>query len=388
MSLINQVLKDLEQRRVDPAVASLPRDVRPLPAEESRLGLRIIAGALLVGLVLAGIWAWQRFGPARPLPAVPGLPVQQVIDAAIPALAENVSAPTAATPPGRLENGESGVVATPAPASSARGDGLPALRLSAELRESPARGGEVRPAAPPARDSKLAATEAQGPPPRLDPQPGQGSSTVPGVAAPGAAPDAAVVVEKHPVAASAQERAERLYRSALAQINLGRADDGLTTLRAALREDPAHIAARQTLVRMYLDSRSWDAAAGVLGDGLERRPEQATWAMLLSRLLVERGDNTAALQILERHEAAGRGSAPYLAGMGAILQRLDRNAEAATRYEQAVHVEPANGRWWLGLATAKEALGHSAESREAYLRAAGSRNLPAELQSFAEGKLK
>ena len=175
---------------------------------------------------------------------------------------------------------------------------------------------------------------------------------------------------------------------ALAQINLGRADDGLTILRAALREDPAHVAARQTLVRMYVDSRSWDAAAGVLRDGLAHRPEQAAWAMLLSRLLVERGDNAGALQVLEKHEAAGHGNASYLAGLAAVLQRVDRHADAAVRYEQASRLEPANGRWWLGLATAKETLGQSAEARDAYQRAAGSRNLPADLQAFAEAKLK
>ena len=195
-------------------------------------------------------------------------------------------------------------------------------------------------------------------------------------------------IDKTTVDTTPQEKAERLYRSALVLLNQGRGDDGLTTLRAALREDPAHVPARQMLIKTYFDSRSWDSAQGVLVDGLARLPQQIDWALLLARLLAERGDNEGALKVLDTHEAAGRKSAAYQGAVAAMLQRLGRQGDAIGRYRQAVQLESTNGRWQLGLATALEAEGQAAEAREAYQRAVAAGNLPAELQAFAAAKLK
>jgi MSHA biogenesis protein MshN len=401
MSLINQVLNDLEQRRADAGSARLPRDVRPLPAVQSLRGRLIGVGAALIGLLAVAIWAWQTWGPDRPLPAVAGDTAQAVQNTAMPPLAvltpdsSSGERPEPVLSASAVPHGEVVPPGTPVAAAQpvARGDGLPSLRLSSELLVgSPPRAaaGASQVPSPASAPRTSAPREAMAPAPLPDPAAAPALAPAASVATPPVAPvdPATGLIDKQPVATTAQERAERLYRSALAQVNAGRADDGLTTLRAALREDPSHVAARQTLIRMYVESRSWDAAAGVLRDGLERRPDQAAWAMLLSRLLVERGDNAGALQVLEKHEAGGGGGAAYLAGMAAVLQRSDRQADAAVRYEQAARAEPANGRWWLGLATAREALGQSAEARDAYQRAIATRNLPADLQAFAEAKLK
>ena len=380
MSLINTVLNNLEQRRAEATGGRLPREVRPLPTNPGRRGPILAAAFGLILALPAGIWAWLELGPARPLPTVPAAQAQAVLYTALPPLVVPVPEPPVASPRTSLPEAGSGLppaAGTNAGVTAVVVPSTPALKLSSDL--------SLRPATSTARAERPVSVTSPAPPNAAATALARGSAAAEKESAAAALPG---TIDKQSADATPQETAERLYRSALVLLNQGRSDDGLTTLRAALREDPAHVPARQMLIKIYLDSRSWDAAQGVLSDGLGRVPQQSGWAMLLSRLLAERGDNPGALKVLETHEVAGRSSAAYQAAIGAVMQRLGRQGEAIGRFQQATQLEPGNGRWFLGLATAHEADGHTADAREAYQRAAAARNLPADLQAFAEAKLK
>lgn len=346
MSLLNQMLKDLDQRRAEGSTApSLHREIRPLPPAPSGPLLRPwIAGLCLSTLAGAGAWWWFA-APATPLPAavsgatLPELAVPAPIPA--PALASSVAAPVQLVP-AELAAGN----------HPRLGDNR--LRLSDQL-------------------SPLA---VESPPPAAAAAP----------AAPAVAPPSAAAIDKTAREPNQREQAERLYRSAVTLLNQGREQDGVNTLRAALRDDPEQLAARQLLIKLKIDRSQFEAAQAELEEGLRRLPRQTPWAMLLSRLLVERGDPAGGLAVLERHEAHAGGAADYQGAMAAILQRLGRQAEAEARFVRASQAEPANGRWWLGLGLAREAQGKTAEALAAFRNAQAATGLSPELRAFAEAK--
>jgi MSHA biogenesis protein MshN len=359
MSLLNQMLNDLDRRRAEgDGGPALHREIRPLPAASATTLPRalVVLGGLLLLLLGAAGW-WFAAGPGRPLPA-PALP-PQLAAAALPELV--VSAPD--LPPLVAADPAAPIALPPADTalSAARGDGQ--LRLSEQL--SLPRAAAV---APPAD------TPAQ--------------SSPPVVAAPVAAatPTAERSIDKRPLELNRRDQAERLYRSGVEQLNLGREADGVSTLRAALADDPEHLAARQLLIKLNVDRRAYDLAQVDLEEGLRRLPKQTAWAMLLARLRVERGDPGAGLAVLERHEAYAGAAADYQGAMASMLQRLNRPADAEPRYWRAAQAEPANGRWWLGLGLVREAQGKNAEAREAYRSALAAGGLSAELRTFAEAK--
>lgn len=362
MSLLNQMLNDLDRRRAESGGGpALHREIRPLPAAPAPTLARpllMLGGVLLLLLGVAG-W-WFAAGPGRPLPAR-ALPPQ----AAAVALPELVASAPDLPPPGAAAAAEPVVLTAAEPALAAvKVDGK--LRLSEQL-SLPAR---------PAAVASPAAAAA----------PAQPSAPAPDAAPVATPPAAERSIDKRPLELNRREQAERLYRSAVNQLAQGREADGVGTLRAALADDPEHLAARQLLIKLNVDRRAYDLAQADLEEGLRRLPQQTAWAMLLARLRVERGDPAAGLAVLERHEAYAGAAADYQGAMAAMLQRLNRPADAELRYFRAAQSQAGNGRWWLGLGMAREAQGKNAEAREAYRSALAASGLSADLRAFAEAK--
>ena len=340
MSLLNQMLKDLEQRRADAAETPvLHREVRTLPAaapSRRPFWLLLVVVLLLSG---AGAGGWFVLGPARPLPqaAVP----QQVTAAPLPELA--VSAPPIPAPPSAPISPPT----SPAPVKPLAEKSSAKLRMSDEL-TFPTRKLEETPAAP----------------------------------------ETDMTIEKHALELNPREQAERLYRAAVVLLGQAREAEGIATLRLALKDDPEHLAARQLLIKFSVDRRNLETAQTDLEEGLRRLPKQTAWAMLLSRIKLDRGDAGGALALLERHESHAGSAADYQGAMAAMLQRLNRQADAEGRFGRAAQTEPGNGRWWIGLGMTREAQGKTTEAREAYRNALGTNGLGAELRSFAETKVR
>jgi MSHA biogenesis protein MshN len=360
MSLINRMLNDLDERRAVPGDAlRFQRDVRPLPQPRRAVWPWLLGSGVLVGTAIAGTWVFLMHGPGRALPALPAPLTKEAVNAGLPSLVTTVES----VPPKTQD------VANVLSAGGALHPvAEPQLRLSTDVSPLPVQRREnVKPAAT-AKPLAVAPSPAS-PPASAEVADGLGR------------------IDKQTIEASPQERAERLYRSALGLLTQGRNDEGLTTIRAALHEDPGHIAARQWLIKHYIDSRSFDAAQGVLQDGLAALPKQAAWALLLSRLQAERGDNAGALKTLENAQQQAPATPELEGAVGAVLQRLGRHAEAEQHFANATRIEPAKARWWLGLALAHEAQGKTADARTAFQHAAGLRNLAPDLQVFVEQKL-
>jgi MSHA biogenesis protein MshN len=375
MSLINQMLQDLDARRAASGPRSgLPSEVRPLPAAR-RSGGPLLAIAGVVAVVFAGGVVWQLSDqrstvenraetpvPAAPLPQnavpVPGLP------------------PSPVAPIQAAEASLTGV--PPVAAGTSVDDDEAKLRLTTSLRLLPEREPSSVPQAMPATKAAVrsGATSA--------------TNTVPSTTAPAPAARAAgpMVIEKSAVSASPHERADGEYRKAMNALNMGRLPEAVEGLRAALKYDAAHTASRQLLFKLFIENKRLDEAAELLQDGLQSQPMQISWAMSLGRLQVDQGDLNGAWQTLQRSLPSAGSSADYQGFAAHVLQRLGRSKEAAEHYELATRLAPAEGRWWLGLGLAFEADGRAAEARDALLRARASGTLNAELIALVDRKLR
>ncbi len=386
MSLINQMLQDLDARRAAHGVgSSLPNDVRPLPQQRPSRLPAVLAG--LVFLALLGGFVFYQFGGRVELPhsaAVQPIAVQPVLASPAPA----------ASPVSAVE--QVGAVGVP-PVSPLQELGgslrlAEALDLVAEtpveLKREPKT--EAKPVVKPkasvtaegfALESKAPVAPAlvveQEPLPRFEVM--SRNSAKP--AKPGA-------IERKEVAASPRERAENEYRKALAAVNQGRLEEAIDDLHNALRHDVLHSVSRQLLVTLLLQAKRPDEAVQELQDGLHLQPAQLNWAMSLARLQVSRGDLNGAWKTLEFSMPAAGSNADYQGFSGHVLHRLKRDKESAGHYQAAVRLSPGDGRWWLGLGLALDAEGRSAEARDAFVQARNCGNLSTELNAIVEKKLR
>lgn len=348
MSVINQVLNQLEQRGAHPvAEQTLVRAVQRSKRDR-------VMPVLAVGLVLvAGFAAWQWLSSRN-------VAVESVVQKQSVAT-DVVSA--------------SGMSASDVPAESL----VPASRLSLELSSVPLpsslRGSSIKASANNAPGAK---PEPSMPLPSLQ--------TIPVPTAKAVAPVSVNAVPMKRVSSAQQADAE--FRRAAGLMQLGRIVDAISGYEAALRLDASHDAARQALVALLLEGKRNADAEKVLLEGLNIKPENTGLTMLLARLQVERGALEQATATLEKSLPFADTQADYRAFLAALLQRQDRNDEAVTHYRIVLQHAPGNGVWLMGYGISLLALQRNAEAKDAFQRSLDTHTLSPELQAFVQQKLK
>jgi MSHA biogenesis protein MshN len=185
-----------------------------------------------------------------------------------------------------------------------------------------------------------------------------------------------------------RQRAEAEYARGSAAMHQGQAADARAAFEAALQIDPAYHGARQALVGTLLEARQPGDAMRVLQEGLQLAPAQQGFAMTLARLQLDNGELDTAAQTLARSLDYPDVSPDYIAFYASLLQRQQKHAEAATQFQRALGRRRNVGVWLLGLGVSLEALGRGPEAQEAYRLAKTSGNLSADLQAFADQKLR
>jgi MSHA biogenesis protein MshN len=181
------------------------------------------------------------------------------------------------------------------------------------------------------------------------------------------------------------QRAEGEYRHALNALQDGRMTEAVAALEQVLKLDPAHEAARQTLVGLLIEAKRSEEAIRHLQTALALDARQPALAMLLARLQIEGGGN--GVDTLTRTLPYAGNNADYHAFLAGALQRAQRHREAAEQYQAALRTAPGNGVWWMGLGMSLQAEKRNSEALEAFQRARASGTLSAELQAFVERRL-
>lgn len=374
MSLINQMLQDLDQRQAGEVQRALPNEVRSLPpSRRSSILPWVIAGGS-IALMTAAIYFY--------------LPLAMQSGAA-PVAAAVVSPPRIPTdePPATPAAGGGAPIEAPVPAP-ATAEPMP-LRLSDVLSMPQPRQSSVPQesrSAPLAKESPAVA-----PVPVTVPQasPAKAASGVAAsVASKGETRDGPVHIEKTPLQPTPQERAESEYRRGAALLAQGQLKSGMDALRSCLKVDGTHAAARQLLLKALLEQRSYDEARELLSEAVQLQPGRYQWAMTLARLLIEKGDAAGAWQSLQASMGAGANNADYQGLAGNVLQRLGNGKDAAEHYRAALRLSPNDGRWWIGLGLALESQGNGAEARTAFQTARASGSLTPEMAAFVEQRLR
>ncbi|MFN0039751.1 MAG: tetratricopeptide repeat protein [Burkholderiales bacterium] len=403
MSLINQVLQDLEKRHASgPALKSLPPQVRAVPAFSGNGGRKAV---LVIVLALVAALAWIIYiqhGADGPTRHTESMPIRVP-----PPLAKEPSAPLPATeaaikepqfnPVSRLSDGLEKVspreaVATKPPAS--RKKPPPAKTLSTESIGAPAPA--VQTGSLPASPAEIVlALTADTPLPALDvpakraaPGQGAGAGEAPSVAQVPVPDPGLPTINKQMRELTSMERAELAFRKGAAQLQEGRANVAELAFRDALKEDAQHASARQALLGLLLESGRSSEAEQLLRDAIELNPRQPRYAMMLARIQTGRGDVSGGINTLAAALPYVQSDADYFAFLAALLQKEGRHREATDYYRAALHTVPGNGIWMMGMAISLRAANLIPEARDAFQRALDSRQLKPELKDFVERQLR
>jgi len=411
MSLINQMLQDLEKRRASAAErGAVPNQVRVLPStEKTRLGAWIVMG----GIALTALAGWQYWlTQQRVAMSSPSLPAQAQG-------AESVAAPGVkylAEGPATLLALDLAVLPAPKAVLAAR---LPVAPLAgaapsaAASTEAPVADPKLKPPlamaavigteapaapvasaariVPPAGDAKAASASAVSgisiiaPVPPVAPKPRSadaGGEPRVQLAATGAQ------IDKRMQTLTPAQMAENEYREAANFLGQGRLVEAQDSFRQALQHNPLHAGARQGLFGLLVDAKRTPEAEQLLKDGLKLNANQPGLAMALARLQLDRADANAAIETLQASAASAQNSPDYLAFFAGLLQRQSRHREAVEQYLAALRLAPNSGVWLMGLGISLQALGRNTDAQDAFRRARASNTLNPDLQAFVDQRLR
>ncbi|GAB1231805.1 tetratricopeptide repeat protein [Ferrigenium sp. UT5] len=346
MSLINQVLNELEQRGAHTAPDQTL--IRAVPRRKEQ---RWIKWALFA-VLLAGIVALT----------LSRLPDRQERQAEV-----EVSGSVA---PSQVDT-----VASPSEVSAALAQ--PASKLSYELSLLPL------------PDSLRTADE---PSPARKP-------LVAGIAADeGTGEPAATIASRPPVMRSERalplkkisptQRADAEYRKGLQARQAGQTPEALAAFEAALKTNEGHEQARFALAALLLDNGQAAAAERVLQAGLQLKPLRLDFAMALARMQIEQDALPRAVETLQAYLAQADDNADYQAFYAALLQRQQRHKEAVNHYQLALRMQPRNGIWLMGYGISLQAAARIEDAQLAYRQALATQTLSPELGAFVQQKLK
>lgn len=352
MSIINQVLNELEKRGVN---APLGEDtLRPVtPRSQSRWPLYALLVLMLLIMLVALKWYLGRSIPAEmPKSVVAAIPLSNAV------ASSGVLLSTASASAEAAAMSASGVAGDSTSLDSLHGK--PLLLVKSE--EEPVVLPEVRKSP----KSKSGRTRAM-----VEEEDGSLSA------------ESLEQFKK----VSPLQRAENEFNKANQAAREGRTNDALAGYENALLADPTYKPARRAWAGLLVSLKRNNEAEPVLQRGLKRDIHDTGFAMLLARLQVERGDVPLALETLQKTLPYAGEQADYQSFVAALQQRQGRHDEAIAHYQTALKLVPNNGLWLMGMGISLQALQRKEEAREAYQRALATNSLNSQLQAYVQQKL-
>lgn len=344
MSVVNQMLRDLDARGRTPAESSPDRvlqlgtrSVREAHGRPQDIGNRMAlrTGMLALGAILVGV-AWYRG-----YLILPGLGTQ------IPATAQEATPPaeasTSSNAPDPMPAARENARPPAAVATVAAGDLPVSLRLDAQLAHTPE---PVVTIQPPKTQSPqpVVVTKAQHQgtlaKPELASQVSPLPSTqasLPALATTGVAPTAATAMAD---ATQLTQRRTAAARDALAQAQALWHAGNLSAATDLLRE-ALQVALRTTAASIALDST------------------QAAMLRELVRMQMGAGHVAEAHALLVEYEARCSGQAELWALRANAAQRLGQHQDSVQSYMQALQTRPTEQRWLLGMAVSLATMGQT-----------------------------
>jgi len=413
MSLINQVLNQLEQRGAQ--MTEEQTMVQAVPPARRKLPMPL----LVLGLVLAGgVGAWQWLHMRIPDVAAENI-ATKADNSLTPHELEKLSPPNqSSNPPVDQSTAALAAPASDAPAADMAAKSPPAAsQLSFELssvspptaiqqdsrqvtstNSKPAlRGGKALALA----DSAAPAQPAKDTGKPRSAQNERSEFRASTAQQPSAVPKTKAITQSDiqpnvPVSSGAlpmklispAQQADAEFRKAVDLMQQGRVADAMAGYEAALRLDAGHDAARQALVALLQEQKRSTEAERVLQERLKNHPQHTGFAMLLARLQVERGALEQAVATLDKSLPYAGTQADYQAFFAALLQRQSRHKEAIEHYQTALQLVPGKGIWLMGYGISLQAVQRNDDARESFRRALDSKALSPELQAFVQQKLK
>lgn len=361
MSLINQVLQNVEARQGGAATDGWAGQVKPVLSHQATSGgwvKRLVWGLVL--LALAGwllIMNWpmlaarlhttgqQAVSFQKSMPVAAVTPVVPVTDVATP------DVHPAWTPPQLTKSLFSTWQSeTASPVATRAKPVTPALPVPAKTGVAPQIEGEftIKPAAQAVANPVVSAIE-----PPLD----AANALKPSRTEDESGPKGIVNKQIRP-----EQEVNVQIQRAVDQEQKGRLNEALGILRQVLNTSPQSEDARQLLAAYLFESKQEQEAVAVLQSGIKQFPGQIGLSKSLAKWQMARGQSEAVLQTLKPAANLFIQDAEVQWMLAMAYQQTGQHAAALPHFERAITLRPGHAPWIVAYAISLQAAGQPAQA--------------------------
>ena len=392
MSVINQMLKDLDKRQGEQVAGS--NVVMPVAAKNSNIKLVAIMIIAIILLNIAGLYAWQLYSENQTLKTQIQHPVASESQANIEVEHSTVSTEKAPLLATEVEN------------KSAARELVTTLASTVEVTPSTVKGEsqqQVNKAQIAADNSTTKQTisddseqESHVVTKHLTTTSEQSTAAVNRVEKPvNAKPSnikTADVTTSHKPSLTISR--SQLSPQALAENKITQAEQAMeindlnkaeSLFEEVLLLIPEHQTARKQLAALWYGKKAYQDAINLLSQGIALAPRAEEMRLMSARIYFEQGAAMQALNVLKPVNDSQQVELQAL--LASIAAEANEHDTAIDAYRKLLLLEPNAGRWWLGLAVSLDSQSQFSAASSAYSQAIAAGNLSNNAIKFARQRV-
>lgn len=184
------------------------------------------------------------------------------------------------------------------------------------------------------------------------------------------------------------DRDRNASQQALRYARDGALIEALGTLYNFIGENPEAHQSRNTLATLLFAQQEFIQANAVLDEGLALAPNHAGYKKIKARLLIPEGEFEAAIRLLNTSPPAITDDSEYFELLSSIYQQNNNHGKAIEIYQELIRTDSTVGRWWVGMAISHEALGNTDDALNSYQVALQTENLDARLRQYGQSRIR
>jgi len=183
-------------------------------------------------------------------------------------------------------------------------------------------------------------------------------------------------------------RDQQAYQTGLEQLKKRHWIAAEGSFNQALLINPKLLDARLQLVDLLQQQMKLGKVENTLQQGLSLSPENPDLRKLYARLLLNDQRQSAAIDLLKTEPVPGIfQDLEYHALLAALYQESGQFKAASSIYAQLTQIRPQAALWWMGLAISLEQSGNSEQARNDYQKALSLPGLRPDLRKYIQSRL-
>lgn len=156
-------------------------------------------------------------------------------------------------------------------------------------------------------------------------------------------------------------------------------------LEEVLLIEPNHHIARKQLAALWFGRQDYNAAHNLLAQGIALKPASPEFRLMKARIYLKESKVEQAVETLL--PLSDTQAVDYQSVLATAAQQIKRHAEATDAFKKLTMLEPTKGRWWLGFGASLDSQGEFEQAKVAYRQALLTSSLSDNAQQFIRQRL-